>query len=53
MFWELLAARLLGADWVTFEHRFAIPIRPEAGRLTEEWKPNDNESEEAHRSESK
>jgi hypothetical protein len=47
------ATRLPGADRVTFGHDFAIPIRPESGRLTEKRKPYDNESEEAHRNQSK
>jgi hypothetical protein len=52
MFGRLLATAPLDADWVTFGHDFAIPIRPEAGRLTEQRKPYDNESAEAHRNES-
>jgi hypothetical protein len=50
---NLSATRLPGADRVTFGHDFAIPIRPESGRLTEKRKPYDNESDEAHRDQSK
>jgi hypothetical protein len=50
---EFLPARLLSADRITFEHRFAIPIRSEARRLPEQRKPNDYEGEEAYRDQSK
>jgi hypothetical protein len=47
------ATQLLSANRVTFRHHFAIPIRPETGRLMEVWKPHDNESEKARHDQSK
>jgi hypothetical protein len=48
----LSATQLLSANWIAFRHDFAIPIRPETGRLMEIRKPHNNESEKARHDQS-